>query len=243
MRSRPSASVPDDDGARRRRRERHVVAAHLGDPRRVARREVDACRHPLPGDRTERVPGIERARAGVVWRRGRRRGSRVAANAANAAAAAAARARAGRARARRAVSSMKRRVTSARPHLGAVEQRAAETRGCAAGRGSRSSRSACAHPRERLLARVAVSDELREQRIVVDGDRLTRDDAGVHANARRPTARDTAGAGPTAAAASRVLGIDAALDRVAARRDVVPARRAAARPRRRAAARARGRGR
>ena len=76
---------------------------------------------------------------------------------------------------------------------------------------------------ERLLARRAVRDQLGEQRIVVHRDRLAFAHAAVDADAgaaRLAISQQPAGLRQQP---RRVLGVDAALDRVAARPDVRPA--------------------
>ena len=100
------------------------------------------------------------------------------------------------------------------------------------------------HAQARALA-IAVPDaELGDQRVVEADDLVALLDARVDAHARPgrlAVAHDAPGRGPEARA--RVLGVDAALERVAAQLDVGLARSAAARRRRSRSARARGRSR
>ena len=83
------------------------------------------------------------------------------------------------------------------------------------------SSSAAEHPRASLLAVLAPHHQLGEHRVVVAGDLAARLDAGVHAHERAgglPVAGDAAGPGEEVPA--RVLGVDPALDRGAARSGV-----------------------
>ena len=101
-----------------------------------------------------------------------------------------------------------------------------------------SSRSARRARAERAVAVAAPDDHLAEQRVVERRDLAARLHPGVDADPRpggqhhaveRPGTRHEV--------VRRVLGVDAQLDRAAARRDVLLAQRAAARRRRSAAAR------
>ena len=76
-----------------------------------------------------------------------------------------------------------------------------------------------AQARDRLLARGAVGDDLGQHRVEVGGHGVALGEAGVDADAgagRQPQQADPAGGGGEAA--RRVLGVQADLDRVAARR-------------------------
>ena len=76
-----------------------------------------------------------------------------------------------------------------------------------------------AQARDRLLARVAVGDDLGDHRVELGRDGVALGDAAVDADAgpaRQPQQRDPAGRGGEAARG--VLGVQAHLDRVAARR-------------------------
>ena len=76
-----------------------------------------------------------------------------------------------------------------------------------------------AQARDRLLARAPVGDDLGDHRVEVRRDGVALGDAGVDADARparQAQQRDPAGRGREAA--RRVLGVEADLDRVAARR-------------------------
>ena len=78
-------------------------------------------------------------------------------------------------------------------------------------------RSAAEARDNRSVARLGRRDQLREQRVVVDGDRAAFVDAGVDADARARPARDrAAAAGLRQEILRRIFGVDAALDRVAA---------------------------
>src|SRR5690606_28431453 len=77
-----------------------------------------------------------------------------------------------------------------------------------------------AHPRDRLVAVGAVHDQLADHRIVVRRDRVALVDVRVHAHAGaagRVEVLDQAGRGQEAV---RILGVDAAFDRVAAQHHV-----------------------
>src|SRR2546423_5893326 len=82
------------------------------------------------------------------------------------------------------------------------------------------------HPPPRVLAVDAVDDQLRDQRVVQADDFASRPNPRVDPDARTsrlPVARDPPWAGQKAV--RRVLGVDAALDRVSGQPDVVLAQR------------------
>ena len=82
------------------------------------------------------------------------------------------------------------------------------------------------HPPPGVLTVDAVDDELRDQGVVEADNFASGCDAGIdpHTRSRRlPVARDPPGRGQEAG--RRIFGVDAALDRVAAKLDVVLAQR------------------
>ena len=108
-------------------------------------------------------------------------------------------------------------------------------------RGSGKSRSAAERAGDRSVARLGRDDQLREQRIVVDADLVALDHTRVDADARaRRLAIEQQRSRLRQESVRRILGVDAALDRVAALRRAPPASTAAARrPRPRSCARTR----